>query len=294
MSLVEMPARAGLESAVDLYLRVATTYATTRREAGAYGDAIRVLERTRDLIGPHLRPIARAELLEDLGFNYLATQTHVGQSTETTLELLNHAQRHGLTRQAMAAQIDLCTIHMVGGDLPGGIRWGRKALAIAEPVASKSDFHGMLRAVAHVEAIGGNGPEAMSLIERARKLGMQSAPQLRLLQLSQASAHMALGEYESAIACARSARDGFVRLGMTRYLGATHRIEAEALAELGRFAEARVEIATALELTERTASAFILAMTYETSAKITGNPRHDDNAKDIFGSLRAQFNTRMA
>jgi hypothetical protein len=93
--------------------------------------------------------------------------------------------------------------------------------------------------------------------------------------------------HAQALELARDVRREFDRAGSRRRIGTAIRVQAEALAGLGRTREAAATIREAVGQLEREGSAFHLAQAYEASARITGDRRHVDAAHDLRAILRA-------
>jgi hypothetical protein len=72
---------------------------------------------------------------------------------------------------------------------------------------------------------------------------------------------------------------------MERYLGSALRIQAEALAATAHEREAQRVIDAAIAILERRGHPFSLLQAYQSSAKLTGNARHQRYADELCATL---------
>ncbi len=124
----------------------------------------------------------------------------------------------------------------------------------------------------------------------ARTFMRAAQPQARgllanVLVMIDAEIHFASGQADSALVLARQAVRELASIGNNRLLGSAHRIEAECLAAVGERSGAADRISSALECLNEAGNVVSLSRAFAVSARVTGNRRHRDSARELAHGL---------
>ena len=277
------------ERGIELAALITIALASQYREMGNTGTSLGLLEQARDLI-ERLRdpaPALRASLSGNFATTYALTTGGISVALEQLDRQLEFVQRYNLQRESVDALATLCLVYVQRRDFTAALKYGRSALALARTISSAEDFAYSALNVSRIETMCGRGVSALNLVGEVRARVDPDGTMGIFADMSEAEALISMRSYARGLKLAARCAAKFELLGMERYLGSALRIQAEALAALGKIRDAVAAVGSAIELLERRGHMFSLAQAYETSAKLTGNRRHTLVADELFAIISA-------
>lgn len=277
------------ERGIELAALITISLACQYREMGNTGTSLGLLEQARDLV-ERLRdpaPALRASLSGNIATTYALTTGGISAALDQLRRQLEFVKTYNLQRESVDALATLCLVYVQRRDFSAALKYGRSALALARTISSAEDFAYCALNVSRVETMCGRGTSALNLVGEVRSRIEPEGTMGIFADMSEAEALLSMRAYARGLKLAARCAAKFELLGMERYLGSALRIQAEALAALGRIREAAAAIDSALEVLERRGHMFSLAQAYETSAKVTGERRHALAADELFAIIGA-------
>jgi tetratricopeptide (TPR) repeat protein len=170
---------------------------------------------------------------------------------------------------------------MLCGDWPRVEVYGRSALALYERLELMSGAALTEALLARVSLARKDGESALMWMARARNRNVSDASWLSVFSISEAEALEQAGRVTEALETISRSCNELEHQGPAMYLGLGELIRAKLYESAGRAKAARTAIGRAVDILEGCGIAAHLATAYDVSARLTRNPRHRRQAREL-------------